>query len=272
MAELSELQAQLTELLQRRRSIPRDPEASRVADSELTGNDRLSPAQQLEIYREQYWLRHTSSLLEDFPGLSGIIGQRTWERLVEEYLASHPPRSYTLRDLGAQLPDFVGRCEFLEHRELCWDMARLEWAYVEAFDAPDAPPLDPSKLAAIPPESWPEARLVLDPAVRLLTLSYPVARLRKQLRQAGDEPVKVPPREVQQLVVHRRGGDLFHSEISPAAFAVLEELSRGQRLGEALQSVMQRVAEPEEITANLQEWFRNWATAGWFSRVDSTSD
>jgi hypothetical protein len=268
MAELSELQAQLTQLLQRRGSIPADEQACGAARDALTGNDRLSPAEQLEIYREQFWLRHTGSLLEDFPGLSGVTGQRDWERLSEEYLASHPPSSYTLRDLGAQLPEYVAGCGFLEHRELCWDMARLEWAYVEAFDARDSAALEPAKLAAIPAEKWPGARLVLDPAVRLLRVSYPVATLRSQLKRAGDQRIEVPAKQPQCLVVHRRDGAVFYSEVSSSAFELLEALSEGQCLGEALATVMQRVADPAEVASNLQTWFRSWAAAGWFSSVE----
>jgi hypothetical protein len=111
--------------------------------------------------------------------------------------------------------------------------------------------------------------LVLDPAVRLLSLSYPVAPLRTRLKCAGDDPIELPERRSQKLVVHRREGGLFHSEVSGAAFEFLGEFQAGRALGEALESVMQRVGDPEEIAGKLQEWFRKWAAAGWFTRVDS---
>jgi hypothetical protein len=64
---------------------------------------RTTPVERLEIYREQFWLRHRSSLVEDFPGVSGILGRRAWAALIEGYLEAHPPHSYTLRDLGLRL-------------------------------------------------------------------------------------------------------------------------------------------------------------------------
>src|SRR5688572_337502 len=126
MGELAELQNWMASLLVRRRALPKDAEVTRAAVAYATGNDRLLPVDQVEIYREQYWLRHTASLVEDFPGLGGILGQRAWERLVEEYLVAFPPETYTLRDLGQRVPAFIESCEWLEHRELCRDMARLE--------------------------------------------------------------------------------------------------------------------------------------------------
>jgi hypothetical protein len=66
---------------------------------------QLPPVEWLEIHREQFWLRHTSSLVEDFPDVSGILGQDAWATLIECYLEAHPPRSCTLRYLGLHFPE-----------------------------------------------------------------------------------------------------------------------------------------------------------------------
>src|SRR5262245_27755507 len=190
-------------LLRGRRALPRDPEVVEQARRHVRGNDRLSPVEQVEIYREQFWLRHTASLLEDFPGLSGILGQEAWERLVEGYLEESELSSFSLRDLGEGLPSYTERCESLPHRELCTDMARLEWAYVEIFDAPDAAPLDGAKLASIPEDAWPRARIVFASALQLLEVRYAVADLRRKLRDATAERVPIPERERQNLVLYR---------------------------------------------------------------------
>ena len=102
--ELDELQRWMASKLRELRGLPKDEPTTALARRHFTGNDRLSPVEQLEVYRQQFWLRHTSALLEDFPGLSGILGQRDWERLTESYLGAHAPTSFTLRDLGAALP------------------------------------------------------------------------------------------------------------------------------------------------------------------------
>src|ERR1041384_5709314 len=179
---LSPLQEQLVSAIRARRALPGDAAWRAFADAHLGGSSRLSPVEQLEIYREQFWLRHTSSLVEDFPGLGGILGQAEWEKLPEAYLSQVDPESYTLRDLGFRLPEFLDQAGWLSHQELCLDMARLELAYIEVFDAPDTLPVAPENLASIPEESFTEARLVLAPCVRLLSLRYPVADLRRRLR------------------------------------------------------------------------------------------
>ncbi|HEX7668691.1 MAG TPA: hypothetical protein VF395_03865, partial [Polyangiaceae bacterium] len=74
MPNLRETQEWMAELLRRPRALPPDARVSELAAVHLAGNGRLAPDRQLEIYREQFWLRHTASLLEDFPGLSGVLG------------------------------------------------------------------------------------------------------------------------------------------------------------------------------------------------------
>jgi Protein of unknown function (DUF692) len=77
MNELDEIQALMAEQLRTRRALPKDVAVSAPASESIQPSGSLSPVERLEIYREQLWPRHTSSLVEDFPGLSGILGQTT---------------------------------------------------------------------------------------------------------------------------------------------------------------------------------------------------
>lgn len=266
---LSQLQRQLVGFLRQRGNLPDDAPACAWASSALTGNSRLTPVEQLEIYREQFWLRHTSSLVEDFPGLGGILGQHAWERLVEDYLEAHPPEHFSLRDLGARLPAFVAAQQWLERRQLCHDMARLEWAMIECFDAGDAAPLDPEALRAIPGDAWERARLVLHPAIRLLRVEFPVAELRRALRERAEGVgVPYPEAKPENLVIYRRGRDLAHLAIAPEAFTLLEAFHSGASLIEAVERVVSSGHLGErELAPWLTQVLRDWASAGWVVQV-----
>lgn len=274
MTELDAMQHWLVECLRSRRSLPRDAQALASASEHLTGNDRLLPVEQLEIYRVQFWLRHTSSLVEDFPGVSGILGQGEWERLVESYLASAALDSYTLRDLGSGLAEHIARRSETPHQGLCIDMARLEWAYVESFDAADAAPLAAQKLTAIPEDAWEGARLVTNPALRLLEVNYPVAALRRRLRAAlgreDAEPVAIPEPSHQRLAVYRDPQHrLFYRGFGAAPFGVLRQLQAGVPLGPACEAVVQKNAVFEaEIETHVGAWFADWARRGFFVDVE----
>ncbi|MBK7580232.1 MAG: putative DNA-binding domain-containing protein [Myxococcales bacterium] len=270
MSGFSDVQAELAKLLRRRRSISADGSLADASAQIATGNDRLSPAEQIEIYREQFWLRHTSCLVEDFVGLGGIMGQTDWERLVEEYLEKYPPLSFNLRDLGQLLPRFVEESTWLPHHELCVDMARVEWAYIEVFDAADSAALDPARLASIPESAWETARLTLNPALRMLRVRYPVAALRRDLR-LGKSDVAIPEPEAQNLVVYRaQDRNLHHEALDDGAFAILEALGQGTALVPACQAAIERLpAQASGIEAELAGWFQRWATLSFIVGVDA---
>lgn len=271
MSTLSELQREMAAALRSPGSLVGSAEWANFAEQHVAPGARLSPAEQLEIYREQFWLRHTSSLVEDFPGLGGILGQKDWERLAEAYLCRVAPDSYTLRDLGFRLPELIAEATWLPHRALCADMARLELAYVEIFDAPDTAPVLPQRLAGIPEESFTEARFILAPCVRLLSLTYPVAELRRRLREENEEAVAIPEPRPTQLVVYRHDLRLWDTPLSNVAFAFLEGLSQGKTLGAAAELAARSQgdeAEAEaELAAGLGGWLQEWTAKGFVTDV-----
>jgi len=278
-SELTKLQHWVVQHLQAQRALPPQPEIRAEAADRLTGNDRLEPVEQLEIYREQFWLRHTASLVEDFPGVGGILGQTDWERLVEGYLQMYTPRSWTLRELGRSFPAYVARFPDLAHQRLCSDMARLEWAFIELFDAADCPPLDLSKLATLPSGVLETGQIILNPALKLLEVSYPVADLRMQLlesRRNGSAAsgVEIPDPLAQQLVLYRaEDRRLYHRPISPEAFSLLSALDRRLSLVAACEHALTAWPEhAERLQQNVAGWFQSWAQRGWIVDVIPGAD
>jgi hypothetical protein len=254
--------------LRRPRDLAKDEEARRFAELYLGGNARLSPVEQLEIYREQFFLRHTDSLVEDFPGVGGILGQTEWDELVWAYLATVPPASYDLAELGVGLPDFIANRAGLERRELLVDMATLEWNHVVVFSAPDRPRLDPRKLASVPVSAWERARLEPDPGLRLQRVRYPVVALRRELIAARDdgrsEPVALPDAAPSCLAVHRRERLIHHDVLEVPAFELLRAIADGEPLGRACEIAAQRAGVAlEELGRGLEAWFGDWAARGY---------
>ena len=271
-AELTELQTRIVELLREPRALSKNERAVAIAQQHISGNDRLSPVEQLNVYREQFWLRHTSSLVEDFPGLGGVLGQEHWERLVEGYLRWETPTSWTLNDLAHRFVEHVERqADWLPHPKLCFDMASVEWGYCQLFSERDVPPLNAEKVASIAEDSWPTATLVLNPALRLFQVDYPVCELRKALvkSQQTDESVPIPEPEPHNLVLYRRDRRLFFERVSDAAFSLLIRLRHGEALGAACEQVATDMPDAAgEVEANVSAWFQRWGAETWVVDVN----
>jgi len=278
MNELDEIQAFFAQQLRSRRALPNDAAVSEQAQRVVKASGRLSAVERLEIYREQFWLRHTASLAEDFPGVRGIVGQSAWATLVEGYLAAYPPQSFTLRDLGGRFPDHIAGQSVLPQLRLCTDMARLELAYIEIFDAADVPPITPETLSAIPESAWQAARLVIHPALRLLQVEYRVAPLRRQLIEAqsqhqpsqdAHEHAVLAERDPHCLLVFRRDLQLFQERISRGAHALLGALTRRVPLLSACEQAQLEVPDQAaEIAESIGPWFQAWAARGLVTGVE----
>jgi len=225
----------------------------------------LRPEERLEIYHGQYPMRMRDALASDYPAIEHFLGEEGFARFVHDYVQVHPSRSFTLNRLGDQVPAFIKSRAGLKHREFLHDLARLEQAVSQAFDAEETPRLTDEQVAAVAPEAWTKARLVPIAALRLLELRYPANAYLETLHdEAHDHPR--PVRRDERVAVYRRTFAVYRQELSKPAFALLRDLAAGKKLGTAIRAALRRGGRPpgEEL---LFRWFREWVASGMFTAV-----
>jgi hypothetical protein len=224
----------------------------------------LSGAERVGIYHGMYRLRMAEALETDYPGLAHFLGPDDWPRVVDAYVTAHPSRSYTLNVLGRHLPEWLKTTDGVPHRAFCADLARLEWAVCESFDAAEASKLGADAIEALAPEEWPVARLEPSPALRLVRLGWNAG---EWLDTARDEAHRHPRprRRAGHVVVFRQRYAVYRREVGRAAFALLSDLAAGRTVGRAVGTALLRREAPD--SADLARWFRQWAADGLFTRV-----
>jgi hypothetical protein len=245
-------------------------------------NDRLTSFERLEIYNRQYWFRVLSSMVEDFPGLRAVLGDRKFEAMSKAYLVDCPSQSFTLRNLGARLeswlrkhPEWAG-----PKQALAIDIVRLEWADVQAFDGKAEPALRPEDLGA---DAGAQLKLNLQPYISLLDLKYPVDDLLLEVRKEDEDTdfasnafqerqkrkrvravAKLKPAEI-FLAVHRVDDSVYFRRIEREESIILRALRDGKALGKAIELAFRNSRVPgEERAGRVQQWFQKWAALGWF--------
>jgi hypothetical protein len=254
-----------------------------VAASFIKPNDRLTSFERLEIYNRQYWFRLLDCFYDDYPGVRAVLGDRRFARLAEAYLIQHPSTSFSLRNLGRGLIEFLAAQPkwVAPHGPLALDMARLEWAQIEAFDNEAKPPLTMDALLEIDPA---RTRLQLQPHVTLLELSYPVdefliqikraERLRDEASNAMEAPSAHLRRRLNRrwkpesvfLAVHRHNDAVFYKRLEPAACRVLSAFRAKATVAEACLQLGAVEGDPAEAGEKVKSWFRSWASLGWLCR------
>jgi hypothetical protein len=222
----------------------------------------LTASERVGIYHGMYLARMSEALESDYPALARFLGPAGWGRLVAAYVQAHPSRSYTLNALGRHLPAFV-RTARVPRPAFCRDLARLEWAVTEVFDAPQTPPLVEADLAAVAPADWERVRLVPVAALRLIVLDHDAGAHLDALRGGRRRRPPVTRRR-NRVVVYRRDYAVFRREQTPAAFALLEDLVKGLPAGRALRRARARRGA-RLGPAEAFRLFRDWAAMGLFS-------
>ena len=252
-----------------------------VAAEIIKPNNRLTSFERLQIYNQSYWYRVLDALEDDFPGLLAIVGRTRFNALSKAYLTDCPSRSFTLRDLGSRLEEWLrANPKYAAPRiKLALDMVRLEWAEIEVFDAAELPVLIPH------PASDPDPRFTLQPYVRLIELHYPVDDLlvgiKAEMRESEVASNAVATRahhgrvrkianqkpQAIFLAVHRQDDSVYFKRMEREAFRMLQALREGKQLSAAAEAAFSDSKTAEsKIPALLQSWFENWSSLGWLAQ------
>ena len=272
---------------ERMRSVAPDGRSMRaVASQIIKPNDRLTSFERLEIYNRQYWFRVLSAFAEDFPGVRAVLGGRSFDAMAKAYLIDCPSQSFTLRNLGSRLVNWLAKHPSWagERQNLAVDMARLEWADIEAFDGLRELSLKPEDLAGVDPA---KLRLRLQPYVSLLALRYPVDDLLLEVRKDSDDldvasnafserhkrkrvgaVAKLKPSPI-FLAVYRLEEDVYFRRLDREEFAILSALHAGKSLNSAIESRLRGSAIPlADRAARVEKWFHTWSALGWFCQPE----
>jgi hypothetical protein len=163
------------------------------------------------------------------------------------------------------------------------DMTRLEWAHIVAFDEAAKPAIDVDDLLGRDPS---KVRLALQPFITLLSVRYPVDDLLiaakkgdNGLRAEASNAVelhhkraarvsfrRLTPRPL-YIAVHRMNLSVYYKPLTREQFDVLHALQRGATVERACSVLLRRSAHSaRDWPAQVQQWFQEWMSYGWFSR------
>lgn len=234
---------------------PAEP-APRLEDV-VRGDSRAPAALRLAVYVEGVPARIRGVLERDLPTLAACLGEDGFHDLVKLYLMACPSRHPSLRFAGAGLPTFLAEHPAADPFRRRWpfapDLARLEWALVDAFDAPDADVLERRDLEQIQLDAFEELQLFFQPSVSRLSLAWPVQRIVDGPSPAGP-PAAPEPTEI--LVWRQRERARFRV-LAPDEARALDAARAGASFGALCTGLAQELGEaaaPPRAAALLAAW------------------
>ena len=242
-------------------------QAVRAPESIVLPSRQLTSVERLEIYAHMYYARLLEVMEAEYPTLRQLLGPHAFAAACRQFVAKHPSRTRTLGSLSARFPEFLAKTLPRSNRNgLAVDVARIERAMEDVFDAPRAEPMTAAEFAALGAGDWEGVRLAVTPALRLLELRHPANAYMNALRR-GERPRAPRPRAT-FVIVFRRGFSVIRRDQEPEQFRLLEALVAGRPLAAAVRaSIGRRSADADRVAKRLGRWFEEWAGAHLFVKT-----
>lgn len=224
----------------------------------------LDATARLGIYASMFPLRTIAALRSDFPALAALLGERGFARLVADYVAAHPPASYTLARLGDLLPGFAASWGSRRRRSLRAGVARLERAAAAVFDAEEAPRLDAPTVAGALSRWGGDARFATAAGSALVRVPPGAVAVLDAFLEGSAMPSSAG-RGFVHVLFYRRDLVVLRRTLDPLPARLLAGLVAGVPLDEAIAAArwQGRRPSPGEVAA----WIPEWVSLGVFSRV-----
>jgi hypothetical protein len=224
----------------------------------------LGPAQRLDIYTDMYRTRLVDVLREDFPRVLAILGDEEFRVLACRYLVRHPSTHPSVRYVGRRFADFLAG--ETGGRPFLGDLARLEWARVEVFDAPDADPLGRLDLESLPASDWPILRLRPIPACLVVECAWPAHEIWAAAENSVPGCAGAVRPEASMIRVWREGWSVSHAAMGDLERRLFPLLERGEPFAR-LCAMGEGGLEPEAAAREVGSLLLRWLEDGLLARL-----
>lgn len=196
-------------------------------------------ARRLDVHRNTVVHSLVAVLADTFPVVRELVGADFFAAAGACFVRAHPPTSPLMHRYGERFPDWLAGFGPAAALPYLGDVARLERARLEAFNAADAEPIDPRVLEALlgEPARLAACTLRLHPSLAVIRSDHPVVSLWRAhqhddaTRDAILADVELSTGESCCLVRH--GDDALVLPLPRDEADLLASLARGDALGVA---------------------------------------
>ncbi len=225
-----------------------------ILDGPLEERDVL-----LGVYRFAYVSRLVEAMRKDHQCLHEYLGDEMFDDMGKKYVAARPSQQPNLRWFSLDVPEFLKTNQpYSNYPELA-ELASLERALNDAFDAVDAPTAVIADLAGVVPEAWQDLRFEAHPSARRLNFSTNAAAVWMALKNDEMPPDAIKLDEPSRILVWRQDETSKFRELSAEEAMMWDEAAGGIPFG-VLCSMLATYDDPESAAARGAGYLHNWVT------------
>jgi hypothetical protein len=184
----------------------------------------------------------------------------------EAYVAANPSHHPNLRWFSQDVPDFLRLTQPYSDYPVVADLAALEKALNDAFDAAEAPVLALADMAGIAPERWNDLTFQPHPSAFRLEVSTNASAIWLALKKDETPPDAVTLEQPCRLLIWRRDVTPVFRELTVEEAMMWDEAVSGLPFG-VLCSMLATYDDPDGAAARGAGYLHGWVTAGLLTGV-----
>lgn len=139
-------------------------------EQHIQSTKNFSASKRLNIYAYAYKARLKEAISTDYEKLHSYLGDEQFDQVMERYIEKHPSQQTNLRYYSIEMANLLRTEEPFNQYPMLAELAYIEAAFANSFDAADSAVINIEYLAALPPEAWGTLRLNFQASVQILSL------------------------------------------------------------------------------------------------------
>jgi hypothetical protein len=231
----------------------------------LRGSSRQTRDALFDVYRLGYAGRLVEVLESEYEVLALWLGG-DFASMGRAYVEAHPSDVRNARYFGRHLPDFLADRIIDAPTAVTAEIAALELALSDAFDAEDAATLSLDDLAALEPEDWPRLTLAPHPSARILTFQANAADIWEALRKDLEIPEPARLAEPSRFIVWRQDFTARFRLMRDEESMMWNEAAKGLAFG-ALCEMVSTFGGADGAELRAASYLKGWIDAGMLARA-----
>lgn len=235
----------------------------------ITDAGQINSAERVSIYESGYFARLGEALATDYKVLWMVLGDDEFYALTKAYILAQPSRFFSLRWFGENFAQFLSEQQG-EHAIMLAQLARLEWAFVDAFSSSDMPMLALEKLAVVSAENWPTLSFKFHPSVQIIEHDWDILAYWR----AGKNDQPFPELEhypsIQKMLVWRKDLTTQYRTLTIKEAFALDIAMQGANFSDICEALLSQSVAEKDLATTVVGWLQTWLGESLIYDIEST--
>lgn len=218
------------------------------------------------VYRYAYGSRLVEAVRNDHELLHLYLGDEMFDEMGYAYVKARPSQNPNMRWFSQGLPEFLrSAMPYADHPVLS-DLAALEKALNDAFDAAEGPVVELGAMAGFAPDVWPGLTFRPHPSAARLDLPTNASAIWLALKNEEAPPDAIVLEEPARLLIWRQDTTPMFRELSAEEAMMWDEAGAGIPFG-VLCEMLATYDDPDGAAGRGAGYLHGWITSGLLTDV-----